>query len=462
MTVDPTRTDPADHLDRLAALATASPVRPAPAAGAVHRRVRARRRRRRTIAAGLLSVVVLAAGAALAATAHDRPDDGTRTVSPGPAPTPGTDAPSAPPLHTRDVELITTPMAAAPIGGREAAASVWTGTELLVWGGSDPAVLADGAAYDPTTNTWRTIAPSPLSARARATAVWTGHEMLVWGGSPTASGVSGLLDGAAYDPGTDTWRSIAPAPTGTDRAWGRAAVVGDHVVIAGGLPSTTDRTRQVMVYDLAADTWRTVTASDRVVSVAAVGDRVALVLTDESLHSVSISWLDPTAANVSAPLTFPMPSDAQPTNVGGAGAIAVGDRLVVTVSGPTAAGGAVAVMASLVPGEDEGSWQDVREVPDASPSLWPPNLAMSPVPDLLTSSGKVVVSATSFDDGNLRRTDLASGTIEVGVPPTGLCGTDAARVWTGTEVLVWGGQSCEAGATARRVTDHGARYRFPD
>ncbi len=32
----------------------------------------------------------------------------------------------------------------------------WTGTEMIVWGGGDANTdLADGAAYDPATNSWR-------------------------------------------------------------------------------------------------------------------------------------------------------------------------------------------------------------------------------------------------------------------------------------------------------------------
>src|SRR5205807_189421 len=92
-------------------------------------------------------------------------------------------------------------------------ASVWTGSEWLIWGGGehDPngnarAVrsLGDGAAYDPTTDSWRTIsligAPSP---RQDPVAVWTGREMVVWGGRG-ADFVSTIAGGARYNPVTDT------------------------------------------------------------------------------------------------------------------------------------------------------------------------------------------------------------------------------------------------------------------
>ncbi len=63
---------------------------------------------------------------------------------------------------------------------------VWTGTEMIVWGGrggSYPFPQNGGARYNPATDTWMPItyedAPSP---RESHTAVWTGTEMIVWGG----------------------------------------------------------------------------------------------------------------------------------------------------------------------------------------------------------------------------------------------------------------------------------------
>ena len=86
--------------------------------------------------------------------------------------------------------------------------AVWTGEEMLVWGGSTcrGRPRADGAAWD---GSWRRIARAPLSRRAYHVAVWTGEEMLVWGGS---RGRRLLVDGAAYDPERDRWRRLAPAP----------------------------------------------------------------------------------------------------------------------------------------------------------------------------------------------------------------------------------------------------------
>ena len=136
-----------------------------------------------------------------------------------------------------------------PVERRQSAASVWTGSEWLVWGGTTGAAeLGDGVAYDPATDAWRVLAPSPLSAR-RVRAVWTGSEMIVDAGSTggdrtTGNGEMALADGAAYDPVTDSWRPLAGglAHPGFVPIWTGRQVV----MFAKG---------SAVVYDAATDTW---------------------------------------------------------------------------------------------------------------------------------------------------------------------------------------------------------------
>lgn len=141
----------------------------------------------------------------------------------------------------------------APISARSGPASVWTGREMVVWGGTEliddaEHPVADGAAFDPTSGQWRLIASSPLSARSSAAVVWTGTEMVVWGGSNAGEF---LGDGAAYDPATDSWRPIATGPLAPAMM---PAVVwtGSEMVIVGGL----NLDGQAAAYDPAADKWR--------------------------------------------------------------------------------------------------------------------------------------------------------------------------------------------------------------
>ena len=68
---------------------------------------------------------------------------------------------------------------------REEHTAVWTGTEMIVWGGHQPPdVLNTGGRYNPSTDTWTaTSTTNAPNARANHTAVWTGTEMIVWGAS---------------------------------------------------------------------------------------------------------------------------------------------------------------------------------------------------------------------------------------------------------------------------------------
>ena len=81
---------------------------------------------------------------------------------------------------------------------------------MVVWGGR-------GNSLYPSFQHWRTLqsgdrhlvghelagAPPP---RYEHTAVWTGQRMIVWGGS---NGSVGFNDGSRYDLATDTWQTVS-------------------------------------------------------------------------------------------------------------------------------------------------------------------------------------------------------------------------------------------------------------
>jgi len=76
-------------------------------------------------------------------------------------------------------------------GARSNHTAVWTGTEMIVWGGSSRYQLNTGGRYDPITNRWRETSTGAFvpSVRQDHTAVWTGTEMIVWGAvTPTSTG----------------------------------------------------------------------------------------------------------------------------------------------------------------------------------------------------------------------------------------------------------------------------------
>jgi Kelch motif len=144
----------------------------------------------------------------------------------------------------------------APIRGRTGHVAVWTGTDMLVWGGGDfRQSLGDGAAYDPEVRTWRVLAPAQIRPREQAVAVWTGREMVVTGGTY----VSSRAAVAAYDPVLDQWRTVADPPV-EGRHWHSAVWTGEEVIIWGGY----DDRRPLgdgAAYDPEADEWRRLPSS---------------------------------------------------------------------------------------------------------------------------------------------------------------------------------------------------------
>ena len=144
-------------------------------------------------------------------------------------------------------------LAAAPMEARDAPATAWTGTEFLVWGGHGrDSSLADGAAYDPARDRWRAIAASPLGAVGGAASVWTDQELLVWGGDERA-------DGAAYDPAADSWRALAPAPI-AGRTEPVAVWTGSELIVWGGSAGDQEFADGA-AYDPQRDSWRRLAAS---------------------------------------------------------------------------------------------------------------------------------------------------------------------------------------------------------
>jgi hypothetical protein len=113
---------------------------------------------------------------------------------------------------------------------------VWSGREMIVWGGYDWLFLGDlgdGARYDPVTDSWGvtslTGAPTPRIAQG----VWTGRELLLWGGDDDSSG-------GRYNPVSDSWRPTTLVEAPQVRAGGRWSTVwtGSQMIIWGGIIET--------------------------------------------------------------------------------------------------------------------------------------------------------------------------------------------------------------------------------
>jgi N-acetylneuraminic acid mutarotase len=121
-------------------------------------------------------------------------------------------------------------------GHRDHHGAVWTGSEMIVWGGSiDSGSLGPrGGRYNPATNTWAQIneASGQPEARMWPVMVWTGKEMIVWGGYDQLY-TRYFDDGGRYSPSTGQWQSTslngAPSPRVAQGVW-----TGSEMVIWGG------------------------------------------------------------------------------------------------------------------------------------------------------------------------------------------------------------------------------------
>lgn len=114
--------------------------------------------------------------------------------------------------------------------------AVWTGTEMVIWGGlsteSTNDVLNSGGRYNPTTNTWSAISNAGApAARYLHTAIWTGSEMIIWGGRGSGSF---LNSGARYNPTTNTWTAIETSGAPSARGWHTAVWTGSEMIVWGG------------------------------------------------------------------------------------------------------------------------------------------------------------------------------------------------------------------------------------
>lgn len=111
-------------------------------------------------------------------------------------------------------------------------ATVWTGTQLLIWGGTvwdqkhwtEGVPLTEsrsnkGYAYDVAANAWSKLAPAPIYPHYNPRAAWTGKRMYIWGG---ADG-SAPAELAAYTPETGAWTKAPPPPSpmagGAEMVW---------------------------------------------------------------------------------------------------------------------------------------------------------------------------------------------------------------------------------------------------
>lgn len=141
------------------------------------------------------------------------------------------------------------PMSGAP-QERYSYSFVWAGDRAIVWGGNDlfDIPLSTGASFVPATNQWIDVADDGApQARWRHTAVWDGDGMIVWGGNPCLGEdeacTQATSDGARYNPGQDGWTSMKGATySPIERIEHASLWTGEQLQVWGGVRASNAST----------------------------------------------------------------------------------------------------------------------------------------------------------------------------------------------------------------------------
>jgi N-acetylneuraminic acid mutarotase len=113
--------------------------------------------------------------------------------------------------------------------------AVWTGSEMVLWGGATGAIYYnDGGRYNPAANTWTsilgTLSNTPAGRRIHS-GVWTGSELIVWGGWNGGP----LSSGGRYTPANNTWAALPTVSAPLPRYSHTAIWTGTEMIVWGGV-----------------------------------------------------------------------------------------------------------------------------------------------------------------------------------------------------------------------------------
>ena len=329
------------------------------------------------------------------------------------------------------------------IQGRENHTAVWTGSEMIVWGGENGGYLNTGGRYNPATDTWATTSTGPgvPAARSAHIAIWTGTKMLVWGGvGPSLT----YNSGGQYDPATDTW---TPTSVGTDvpspRQNHTAVWTGSEMVVWGGeFPYTNTGGR----YNPASDSWRPtglgVNVPSKRTGHSAVWTGTEMIVWGGASTSAS-DWLN-TGGRYN-----PTTDSWLPTSVGSSvpavrwqhQAVWTGSRMIVW--GGTSAGHILNTGGRYDPSSD--SW-----APTSTASGVP--TANSGHSTIWTGSEMIIWSGYNTSAG-ARYNPVSDTWVAMSFANAPIARFGHSAVWSGTEMIVWGGVEAGAG-----VLETGGRY----
>ena len=337
--------------------------------------------------------------------------------------------------------------------------AVWSGSEMIVFGGyyymppigplSPPyyGYYTDARAYDPASDSWRDLGSAPLVGRAGHSAVWTGREMVVWGGYRSSVCSQYQLcwqvlgDGARLDPATATWRTVSMTGAPSPRKSHAASWAASRMVIWGGLDGacTITSCNQLLYgdgarYDPVTDVWSPIAAAGapaprRAASVVSTGS-TTIVWGGRDLYQPMISGgrYDPATDRWSPMTTLGAPLDSS-----GATAIWTGGEMIVWNLG---------VGGRYDPASDR--WYPTEGAGAAPLPRRDPAVVWTGAEMIVWGGASVYLvfgSPVEYarDDGGRYDPATDSWSSVSSDPATPTARTRHTAVWTGTEVIVWGG-----------------------
>ena len=111
--------------------------------------------------------------------------------------------------------------------------AIWTGAEMIVWGGLGSTFSFNtGGRYNPVTDNWTpTRTTNAPDARYQHTAIWAANEMIVWGGIGDLGDVN---TGGRYSPTTDSWIATQYRRCPSARDSHTAVWSGAEMIVWGG------------------------------------------------------------------------------------------------------------------------------------------------------------------------------------------------------------------------------------
>ena len=327
---------------------------------------------------------------------------------------------------------------------RDSHSAIWTGTEMIIWGGRDigTGTLDSGARYDPDTGLWTEVSlvngSGAPTSRFLHSAIWTDTDMLIWGGL----GANSTNTGSSYNPDTDTWTAMSMTAVPTARQQHVTVWTGVDMVVWGGAVGAS-RLNTGGRYNPETDKWRAVTTTNKLNWTR----NHSAIWTDENM----IVWggSDKTHQNVNTGGSYDIATDTwTPLATMGAPAPSTFPSVLWTGSEMIVYSGEIKIGISLIytntgarynPVTD--SWSDTTT--DSAPT------GRQGIITVWTGT-EMIVWGGGKDDGAAYN-PVSNTWTAIANAPLRLASPTAQ--WTGTEMIVWGGTEAFVGATAR-----GLRY----